>query len=313
MNNKIFKFTDVSLFPKEKGVYKVYFTDCKSNKFYIGSASGENGFYNRWKSHISDLTYNKSGCVALQRAYNKHFNGDNLTFEILEICEKSDCLIMEQHYIDLFNTYKKGYNSRPKASNNGGLKMSLSAKKSIYDKWKLKRDIQSSEVKKLYESGKTTREIGDLLGVSRTFLKRIFDENNIIPRKERGCKKIKIYQYKDNVIINEFESINDCGRKLNFNTHGIDLVLKGKCSHYKGYYFSDKELKPEEVEKIITDFKKRSKNIKYKNINQFTKDGVLVKKWENVNEILKYFDIKNRTNLYKAINNDRLYNGYYWN
>lgn len=308
----IYKLDNIKDFPKEKGVYKIYFNDCKSKKIYVGSASGDDGFYGRWKSHISQLKNNKSGCNVLQKAFNKYFNGNNLIFEIIEICDIEDCLIREQYYIDTLDSYNKGYNARPKASNNGGLKMKNTTKELIHSKWKLKRDELYNEVSKLYESGKTTREICKILNISRNYLSRIFTENNIIARKERGCKKKKVYQYKGNILINEFESINKCSRELNLNTHGIDLVLKGTCIHYKGFYFSFDKLNTYEIDKILNNFKIKSKNVKYRNIKQVSITDDEIKEWNNINEIIKYFGIKNKNGIYKAINNKLLYRGFYW-
>ena len=308
----MYKINNIKDFPKENGVYKIYFNDCKSKKIYVGSASGDDGFYGRWKSHISQLKNEKSGCNVLQKAFNKYFNGDNLIFEILEICDIKDCLIREQYYIDTLNSYKKGYNARPKASNNGGLKMKKTTKEIISNTWKIKRDKISQEVRKLYESGKTTREVCKILNISRNYLKKIFLENNIIPRKESGLKKIRVYQYKNNILINEFESINNCSRELKLNTHGIELVLNGTCIHYKGFYFSFNKLDEHELIKIHNNFKIKSKNVKYRNIKQISIKNDLIKEWNNVNEIIEYFGIKNKNGIYKSINNKTLYKDFYW-
>jgi group I intron endonuclease len=308
----MYKISEINKFPKTNGIYKIYFLDCKSKKIYVGSASSKDGFYGRWKSHSSQLIKNKSGCNALQNAFNKYFTNDNLIFEIIEECDVKDCLIKEQCYIDNLNSYNNGYNTRPNASNNGGLKMKESSKELIYKTWKKERDKLSPDVTKLYNSGKTTREICNLLNISRNFLKRIFVENNIIPRSDRGIKKRKVYQYKNNKLINEFESINKCSRELELNIHGIDLVLKGTCIHYKGFYFSFNKLNTDEIYKISNNFKIKSKNVKYKNIKQISIVDDVIKKWNNVNEIMEYFGIKNKNGIYKAINNKILYRGFYW-
>ena len=308
----MYKIGNIKDFPKENGVYKIYFNDCKSKKIYVGSASGDDGFYSRWKSHISQLKNEKSGCNVLQKAFNKYFNGDNLIFEILEICDIKDCLIREQYYIDTLDSYKKGYNARPNASNNGGLKMKNTTKEIISNTWKLKRDRISKEVKELYESGKTTREVCKILNISRNYLNRIFLENSIMPRKESGLKKLRVYQYKNNILINEFESINNCSRELKLNNRGIELVLNGTCIHYKGFYFSLNKLNECELIKIHNNFKIKSKNVKYRNIKQISINNDLIKEWNNVNEIIEYFGIKNKNGIYKSINNKTLYKDFYW-
>jgi hypothetical protein len=258
----IYTILDSNVFPKKRGIYKIYFTNSESSKFYIGSASGNLGFYGRWKSHISLLKRNVSKNTILQNASNK-YGIDNIIFEIIEECD-SDILIREQHYIDVLNSYYSGYNARPKSSNNGGLKMKESSKLEIHKKWKKNRDLFTKDVITLYENeNKTTREICKILKISRNFLSRIFKENNIIPRKESGLPKKKIFQYKDGIFINEWESINKCSRENMFNTNGIRLVLNGKCIHYKNFYFSYNLLSQEEISKIYREFKINAKSRKY--------------------------------------------------
>lgn len=254
---------DVKNFPKETGIYKIYFTNSIDNKVYIGSASGISGFYSRWKSHISNLKNRKSGNIILQLASNK-YELSNIIFEILELCDKDMCLTREQFYIDNYNSYNFGYNARPKASNNGCLPMSKKAKNKIYDIWKTKRDQYSEEVKKLYiHENKTTREICSSLNISRNFLSKIFKENNIKPRKESGLKKVKFYQYKNGDLVNEWESINECVIQNSFNSNGIRSVLKGKCIYYKGFHFNYQKLDKKSIIEIEENFKIKSKCRKY--------------------------------------------------
>lgn len=310
----MYRISEINKFPKTNGIYKIYFNDCKSKKIYVGSASGKDGFYGRWKSHSSQLLNNKSGCKALQSAFNKYFNNDNLIFEIIEECDTKECLIREQYYIDNLDSYNKGYNTRPNASNNGGIKMKENTKYLIYKTWKKERDKLSPDIIKLYNSGKTTREICSILNISRTFLKRIFVENNIIPRNDRGLKRKNIFQYSlDGNFINEWESINKCYRELKISSHGISLVLNGKCSQHKNYYFNYNKISKEEVINIQIDFKNKlkDKNIKYRNIKQIL-DNKVIKEWDNTVDIINYLNINHKTNLYNALNNNTPYKGYYW-
>lgn len=258
---------DVNIFPKDTGIYKIHFTNSKNDKVYIGSASGKSGFYNRWKSHISSLKNNKSGNKILQSASNK-YDINNIVFEIIEICDSNICLIREQFNIDKYDSYNFGYNARPIASNNGGLSMSVDTKEKISNRWKLKRDLYSDEVRNLYIlERKTTREICKILNIGRNFLSKIFRENNIEPRKESGKKKRKVYQYKNGDLVHEWESFNDCTKKQSLNTNGVRLVLKDKCISYKGFYFSYEKLDKKTIIEIENQFKINSKCRKYYYIN----------------------------------------------
>lgn len=306
----VYTTLDIDKFPKTTGVYKIYFD--MSDKVYVGSTYGKRGFYGRWLTHISQLVNNKSKLFRLQSAFNK-YTGSGMKFEILELCDKEQCLIREQYYIDLFNSYDNGYNSRKYASNNGGIKMSENAKKSISDKWKKLRDLKSEQVQNLYKNGKTTREICAYMNISRGYLSRIIKENKIEMRNDRGNKKRRVYQYGNgNEIINQWESLNECSRSLGFNTRGIYCVLSGQCIHYKGYFFSYNIYSQSEVEEIKAQFKLKSKNLKYRNIRQIDDGGNLIKIWNNINEIVDFLEIKRKSGVYKAIHEKVMYRGYFW-
>lgn len=81
------------------GIYRII--NKVNGKFYIGSTSTI-GFVKRWNKHILDLHNQKHHSIYLQRAWNK-YGEKNFKFEILEICNKNDCLSKEQYYLDKFN------------------------------------------------------------------------------------------------------------------------------------------------------------------------------------------------------------------
>ena len=298
-------------YPKTTGIYKISFYNSENNKFYIWSASGKFGFYGRWKSHKNLLKNNKCKQSYLQNAFNK-YGIDNMCFEIVEECDPSICLEREQYYINLFDTYKNGYNSRQNASNNGGLPMSLDAKIKIFNKYKNKRYIYAEDCRRLYNNGKTTREICFILNISRNFLRKIFKENNINIRNDKGIKKKVVYQYDMcGNLIGKYESINSCARKLNINVHGISIVLNGQCKHYKNMYYSYSKLKKENVLDNINNLIIKSKNRKYLNIKQIDKNGNIIKIWRDINEILNS-KLYKRNGLMKSLNKDKLYLNYFW-
>jgi len=136
---------DINVFPSYTGVYSISFSNNTNGKVYIGSASGtknkikkDNGFHSRWRNHINNLSKNKSK-TALQYAVNK-YGLDNILFEIIEECDSKICLEREQFYIDKYNSYNVGYNSRPIASNNGGLNWTNVRRKKMKETCKEKRN-----------------------------------------------------------------------------------------------------------------------------------------------------------------------------
>ena len=314
-----YSITDIKKFPISTGVYCIYFKNSKSKKVYVGSASksnnktrSQNGFYSRWRKHIYKLEKNTFDNKILQNAYNK-YGKDNLIFKILEECNPLDCLIREQYYIDKFNSYKCGYNGRPLSNNNKGFKQSDFQKSIIRNKYKLIRDSYFTDVKKLYEDGKTTYEISKQLKISRGVITTIFKENNIKSKKLMDYVKKRIYQFdmKGN-FIKEWCSINECSRKLNLNMHGLQLVLHGKCKHFKGFYFNFIKLNQYDVIKNINEFIIKSKNRKYFNIKQIDLNGNEIKIWRDVKEIVDFYNFSNTKGICQSLRTEKTYKGYYW-
>lgn len=106
---------------KQTGVYLIKNT--VNNKIYIGSSSYN--IHNRITVHKRFLKQNKHENLYLQAAYNK-YGKEVFIFEILELCNKEDCIKREQHYLDLYKSYKRsiGYNIKEKADSNLGFKFS---------------------------------------------------------------------------------------------------------------------------------------------------------------------------------------------
>lgn len=87
------------------GIYRI--RNVVYNKCYYGSSKNIN---KRWLKHINDLTKNKHHNVLLQRSWNK-YGQDNFTFELVEECEESELLLIEQKYLDTKPAYNIGVTS----------------------------------------------------------------------------------------------------------------------------------------------------------------------------------------------------------
>lgn len=308
---------DRNNFPCTTGIYSINFKNDTSNKIYIGSASRDNnycnsanGFYNRWSKHIYRLRKNIIKYNKLQEAYNE-FGEENMIFKIIEECEPDKCIEREQFYIDKYESFTKGYNGCPLSNNNKGFKQTQKHKCAIYDKYKKKRDDLFPNIEKLYNEGKTTREISDILKISRNVIKKIFKENLIKPKKVADYTKRKIYQYDMNgELIKDWNSINQCSNENQFNSNSIRLVLNGTCKQCKGFYFSDKLLsKLEVIEKIKS--LSINRNRKYSNILQMDQNGGIIKEWEDVKEIIKTGEFSLAICRYLS-KESTYYKGYYW-
>jgi group I intron endonuclease len=84
------------------GIYRI--RNKINNKCYYGSA---NNIKKRWCKHKSQLNHNRHENIVLQRAWNK-CGIENFEFEVVEICNKNELLIIEQNYLDLKPKYNIG-------------------------------------------------------------------------------------------------------------------------------------------------------------------------------------------------------------
>jgi group I intron endonuclease len=84
------------------GIYRI--KNIINDKCYYGSSKDIN---KRWLTHKRDLNKNNHINILLQRAWDK-YGGDNFIFEIVELCDVTDLLCVEQNYLDLKPAYNIG-------------------------------------------------------------------------------------------------------------------------------------------------------------------------------------------------------------
>ena len=116
------------------GVYKI--TNLSNNNFYIGSSSVS--FRKRFSAHNRLLKLNKNPCVFLQNAYNVRTS--DFVFEIVEVCERDQCILREQYYLDILNPR---YNICKNARNSLGRKAS---EQSIKNQFEAMRNFTDEDV-----------------------------------------------------------------------------------------------------------------------------------------------------------------------
>lgn len=102
------------------GVYSIY---CHITDFiYFGSAASEGGIAKRLNRHIRELGLGIHKNPVLQRDWNR-YGIDSFTFSVVEKCEPSECLRVEQFWIDSRGVGDKNrsYNVSPTAGNTLGI------------------------------------------------------------------------------------------------------------------------------------------------------------------------------------------------
>ena len=135
---------------------------------YIGSAA--RSLNRRWIVHRSDLRRQKHHVPQLQAVFRKH-GFSALVFEVLEFCEPSECIAIEQRYIGA-HPRKKLYNLNPIAGSRLGTKLTEHQKRLLAEK---KGGIGSPEVLlqivREYEEGAKQIELAKKFNVDRASIR----------------------------------------------------------------------------------------------------------------------------------------------
>ena len=229
-----------------EGIYKI--TNKLNNKVYIGSTVN---LKNREQRHFKNLKDGTHHSKKLQNAYFKYVENFFL-FEAIESYDKieNDLLIeREQYWINFYDSYKKGYNSRPKAENNYGHKHSEETKKILSEKnagknnamYGVKRtEEQKSKQRDLfinksyeerygYEKAKKIKEKKRIIALNRKHTEKT-------KLKQSRIKKSKpILQLDDQFnVIKEWYSKREPLRDLGIR---VDYVVRGKNKYSCGFYW----------------------------------------------------------------------------
>ena len=96
-----------------KGIYAI--TDITNGKIYIGSATGENGVWQRWCAYAKGLTGDNKDFINIVKEKGEDYIRNNFTYAILEIFDiktKEEYIVTrEHHWMKVFQTTKFGMNN----------------------------------------------------------------------------------------------------------------------------------------------------------------------------------------------------------
>jgi group I intron endonuclease len=225
-----------------KGIYLI--KNIKTEKVYVGSSVKLEAREQRHFKNLSDGNHHSN---KLQNSYNKH-GEDSFIFDSIEEYDEidNDKLIQrEQYWTDYYDSYKGGYNCRPKAENNYGHKHSEKTKK-------LMSKLHSGENNAMYGrklSEETKEKIRQkILGrfvsdetrekLREAGLDRSHSEETKF--KQSRIKKSKpILQLDENFcVIKEWYSKREPLRDLGIR---VDYAVKSKNKFTKGFYWVYKD------------------------------------------------------------------------
>lgn len=202
-------------------------TNMLNGKQYVGKTVGS--INKRFKQHCTEYKKEKSKDRPLYRAMRK-YGIENFIVEQLIQCEPEELNSYECLFIDKLNTYKNGYN----ATKGGDGKI-------LFD---------YQEIIKLYEEGKTMKEVAKILQCCTDTVSNVLHCYNVnihIVHNSVIKKPIQVLQKdKDSKqIIQSFDSIADAGRWLVQNNKAkrycggvrqkISNCCKGKLKTAYGY------------------------------------------------------------------------------
>lgn len=165
----------------QKGVYQI--KNKHNNKVYIGSTSVK--FSHRLTSHIRELSKNRHHSIHLQNSYNKDKNFNKFEISILEVCDTTKCIELEQKWINFYQSYddKFGYNISPTAGSCFGIKKSKEEKIKGFERLRKVTDEKIIEIFHLRNNLKlSNRQISKKIDISKNQI------SSILTRSEK-------YQY----------------------------------------------------------------------------------------------------------------------
>jgi group I intron endonuclease len=213
------------------GIYKII--NLINNKVYVGST--QKSFISRYKSHYEKLRINKHiGYLHLQNAVNK-YGIENFKFEILEECEKEQCIEKETFWIKYYNSTnkEKGYNINDNPANSPFTIKEVVEKAAITRKegYKNGRNIPNSGTFKKgvevwnkglkYDSTNHLKVPKKVKGDRSNFIKTIKEKQIPIEVYNIDNKFIKEYRYVEDIIL---DSKNEekilCNEMILWNTNG---------------------------------------------------------------------------------------------
>jgi group I intron endonuclease len=205
---------------KQTGVYRI--VNKTNGKFYIGSAAGKFGIYQRFQDHKKTLQTNRHSNSYLQNTWNKH-KEESFSFEVVEFCEKEKCIEREQYYID---TLKPEYNICKIAGNTLGINCEDFMTSEAITEKRRKQSISISKALKGKHKTDTHRI---------SYGAKYFNVYKAICVQFR--KKGQSSVYKKGEFVGRWLRRETCAECLRLDSEQIRRCLQGKRPQSHGYIF----------------------------------------------------------------------------
>lgn len=214
------------------GVYKMYHISDEES-FYIGSTASkgnkkhQNGFYNRWRSHLMNLKVGKHYCKKLQSLVNE-FGLNGVRFQIIEIVEVAEnCKFREQFYLD---SLKPKLNNSKSATSCLGVKHSIECRLTRSERTKgkiLSPNAYLAIIKKVYKYDRLGNKLSEYPSIAEASKENGIDRasiNNCALGKRPTAGGFFWHYDKVNYIPEKIIQCNLNGEKINEFARMSDVV-----------------------------------------------------------------------------------------
>lgn len=286
--------------------YYIYKATNKINgKSYIGQT-------NNWRTRIWQhmRCYEKEDC-SFHDAIKK-YGFDNFDWELLETCnDKNMALDLEKHYIELYDTYRNGYNENKGGVGGHNAKAVICLDK---DGNFVKRYDSAAEAEK--QDGFTnTTVLQCCKNQALTCKEHLFmfesDYLNGMSKKyqkpESVCNKAIIQCDTDGRFIARYKSLTEAAQKTGANRTTISGVLSNTYKLAKGYIFVYENDYPI---KDLSLYKQKKKGNQISQVD--VANGKIINTFKSVADVGRMLGV-NHKSIYKAIDKpDRTAHGFKW-
>ena len=193
----------------------IYAIKNKTNgKMYIGKTEYTNPI-RRFKIHLAERKKSRCKGRALYRALNQ-YGVENFEFQILEETTSDLASEREQYYIQLYDTYKNGYNE------------TLGGDGTPYVQFEVE------EILRRYQDGQSLKQIAADLSHDTSSIRKILIEHNIPIRRIYSNKPVAQIDPNTNTVVQIFESASAAEQTIPTGKH-INQACKGSYKTAGGY------------------------------------------------------------------------------
>jgi hypothetical protein len=119
----------------------------------------------------------------------------------------------------------------------------------------------------------------NILPIAGSFAGKTQSDDEKLKRRELNTKSFLQFDLEGN-LIREWSSISEMNREFNFTVSTISLALKNKSKFQKKYYLIPEDEFTNEL--LLSVISKKHKKHKGRKVNQYDKNGVLIKTWEAI-------------------------------